>query len=181
MDEYARKEWTRESHVDETPPQIIREVLEFSQQAVNAIEAAVPHVTKNREEFERLRNDVHCIRAMTESYAEKVRAAMLVLRYRFSHDLSDMEKAETHLTKSLEVYLKLAELTKDTYHFANSLQTSHRKIPFSGGSNGDPVNYHWAQLVDDYRGELDNFKAQIESLRETDNTSGRAGGPNFKP
>jgi len=173
LDEYAEKEWANEPHEGETPPQIIREVLEFSQQAVTAIEAAVPHVTRNREEFERLRNDVHCIRAMTENYTEKVRAAMLVLRYRFSHKLSDMEEAETHLVKSLEAYLKLMELTKDTYHFANSLQTSHRKIPFSGGSGGNPAYYHWKQLVDDYRLELANFRAKIKHLRDTDGVYGR--------
>jgi hypothetical protein len=181
LDEHADKEWANEPHEGETPLQIIREVLEYSQQAVDAVEAAVPHVTKNREEFERLRNDIHCIRAMTENYTEKVRAAMLILRYRFSHELSDMEEAETHLAKSLDAYLKLAELTKDTYHFANSLQTSHRKIPFSGASDGDPVNYHWTQLVDDYRRELTDFKAKIEALRETDTASGRPGESNLKP
>ena len=181
LDEYADKEWADEPHEGETPPRIIREVVAFSQQAVDAVEAAVPHVTKNREEFERLRNDIHCIRAMTENYAEKVRAAMLVLRYRFSHELSDMEKAETHLAKSLNAYLKLAELTEDTYHFANSLQTSHRKIPFSGGEDGRPANYHWTQLVDDYRRELVEFKAKTEVLRETDIASGRPDESNRKP
>ena len=181
LDEYAEREWANEPHEGETPPQIIREVLVFSQQAVDAIEAAVPHVTKNRAEFERLRNDIHCIRAMAENYAEKVRAAMLVLRYRCSHGLSDMEEAETHLAKSLEAYLKLAELTKNTYHFANSLQTSHRKIPFSGGSNGDPANYHWTQLVDNYRRELADFRDEIESARESDIASGRPNESDLKP
>jgi len=174
LDEYADKEWANEPHEGETPPQIIREVLAFSRQALDAIEAAVPHVTKNREEFERLRNDMHCIRAMTESYAEKVRAAMLVLRYRLSHELSDMEKAETHLTKSFEAYVKLAQLTEDTYYFANSLQTSHRKIPFSGGSHGEPADYHWMQLVDEYRRELADFRTEIKGLRETGGASGHS-------
>jgi hypothetical protein len=181
LGEYARREWADEPHEGETPPQIIREVLTFSQQAVGAVEAAVPHVTKNRQEFKRLRNDVYCIRAMTESYAEKVRAAMLVLRYRFSHELSDMEKAETHLAKSFEAYLRLAELTRDTYHFANSLQTSHRKIPFSGGEDGHPANYHWTQLIDDYHRELADFKAMVESLRKTDIASGRPSESNLEP
>jgi hypothetical protein len=180
LDEYAEKKWANEPHKGETPPQIIREVLEFSQQAVDAIEAAVPHVTRNREEFERLRNDVHCIRAMTENYAEKVRAALLVLRYRFSHDLSDMEEAEIHLAKSLEAYQKLAELTKDTYHFANSLQTSHRKIPFSGGEDGRKGNYHWTQLVDDYRLELVDFRTRVGVLREAGGASGHAEGSGVK-
>jgi len=174
LDEYAERQWANEPHEGETPPQIIREVLEFSQQAVDAMEAAVPHVTKNREEFERLRNDIHCIRAMAESYVEKVRAAMLVLRYRFSHELSDMEEAETHLAKSLDAFLRLAELTEDTYYFANSLQTSHRKIPLSGGKGGQPANYHWTQLIDDYQRELTDFRTKIEGLREPGGASGHS-------
>jgi hypothetical protein len=180
LDEYAGREWANEPHEGETPPQIIREVLEFSQQAVDAIEAATPHVTKNRAEFERLRNDIHCIRAMTESYTDKVRAAMLILRYQFSHELSDMEEAETHLAKSFDAYRKLAALTEETYHFANSLQIAHRKIPFSGGENGRPANYHWTQLVDDYRRELAEFRAKVEALRETDIASARPAGSNLE-
>jgi hypothetical protein len=72
-------------------------------------------------------------------------------------------------------------LTEDTYHFANSLQTSHRKIPFPGGEDGRPADYHWTQLVDDYRRELAGFKAKIEALRETDIASGRPGESNLKP
>jgi hypothetical protein len=181
LDEYANRQWANQPHEGETPPQIIREVLEFSQQAVAAIEAAAPHVTKNRKEFERLRNDIHCIRAMSENYAEKVRAAILVLRYRFSHELSDMEQAETHLAKSFEAYKKLAELTENTYHFANSLQTSHRKIPFSGGRNSEPANYHWTQLIDDYQRELTDFRAEIKRLRDIDSAPGHPDDSNLRP
>jgi hypothetical protein len=117
---------------------------------------------------------------VTENYAEKVHAAMLVLRYRFSHELSDMEKAETHLAKSFEAYLKLVELTRDTYHFANSLQTSHRKIPFSGGEDGRPANYHWTRLVDDYRRELTDFRTKIKGLRETGGASGHSNESSIK-
>ncbi len=181
LDEYVSRQWANEPHEGETPPQIIRDVLEFSQQAVAAIEAAVPHVTKNREEFERLRNDIHCIRAMSENYTEKVQAAMLVLHYRFSHELSDIKQAETHLAKSFEAYKKLAELTKGTYHFANSLQTSHRKIPFSGGRDDKPANYHWTQLTDEYHRELTDFRAQIERLRDIDGVPGHPDDSNLRP
>ncbi len=53
-------------------------------------------VTKNRAEFERLRNDTLCIQAMAENYAAKVRAAELDLRYNYSHDIGDLERAEAY-------------------------------------------------------------------------------------
>src|SRR5206468_2450090 len=87
LGEYVEKEWKHEPHVGETPPQIIREVLDFSKEAVDEIDAAESKVEKDREEFERLRNDVHCIREMSQFYADKANAAMLVLRYNYSHDI----------------------------------------------------------------------------------------------
>ena len=115
-------------------------------------DAAEPLVTKNRAEFERVRNDVHCIRAMSENYAEKAEAAMCVLRYGYSMDVSDMEAAEGHLAASLEYYRQLVALTKDTYDFANSMQTSQRKIPVVGGVGGHPANYLLEPASSDLRG-----------------------------
>jgi hypothetical protein len=162
---YAEKEWKKEPHEGETPPSIIREVLDYSAKAVAEIDAAAPAVTKNKEEFSRLRNDVHCIRAMSQNYAAKASAAMSVLRYGYSHDIADMEKAEKELEASLVYYKQLADLTKDTYQFANSMQTSQRKIPVSGGVGGKPANYHWTQLVPVYEKELADFQKQVADLK----------------
>ena len=93
LQEYVQKESKKEPHEGETPPQIIREVLDYSQKAVASIEAAAPQVTRNKVEFARLRNDIHCIHAMSEFYASKANAAYCVLRYNYSHDLADMELA----------------------------------------------------------------------------------------
>lgn len=165
LQEYAEREWRKQSHEGETPPQIVEEVLEFSKKAVEAIDAAAPNVTKNQEEFARLRNDVHCIRAMSQNYAAKVRAAMAVLRYQYSNDVTDMERAREQLTESLEHYKRLAELTKDTYKFANSMQTSQRKIPFVGGVGGKPANNHWVQLVPAYEAELSDLERKVAALK----------------
>ena len=165
LEEYAQREWRGEPHEGETPPQIVAEVLDYSMRAADAIEAAAPHVTTNRDEFERVRNDVHCIRAMSQCYAAKVNAAMLVLRYRHSKDVNDLVKAEPHLAESLEHFRKLAALTKDTYRFANSMQTNQRKIPVNGGVDGKPVAYHWVQLVPLYENELDEFRHRIELIK----------------
>jgi len=165
LKEYAAKEWRREPHAGETPPQIVDEVLDFSARAVTAIEAAAPHVTRNREEFARLRNDIRCIRALSENYAAKVKAALCVLRFDYSQDRADMEEAEGHLAQSLAHYRQLAALTRDTYRFANSMQTAQRKIPAAGGLNGAPAHYHWTQLVPLYEQELADFRMQLATLK----------------
>jgi len=167
LQEYAEREWNRQPHEGETPPQIVDEVLGFSVKAAAEIDAAAADVTLNRAEFERLRNDIHCIRAMSQNYCSKVRAAMLVLRYRRSGDRADMEQAARFLAESLEHYRTLERLTRDTYVFANSMQTSQRRIPVPGGAGGKPANYHWTQLLGLYEKELADFQAQVDGLRKT--------------
>ncbi len=166
LQDYVRREWNGEPHEGETPASIIREVLDYSQRAVEAADTAAPLVKTNQFEFERLRNDVRCIQAMSECYAAKAGAALHVLRYGFSHDLADMEKAEVELSDSLEHFRKLAALTSRTYRFANTMQTFQRKIPFPGGISGVRTNYHWTQLLPLYEEELQSFRAQVAALRE---------------
>jgi hypothetical protein len=164
LGEFAEKEWNHEPHEGETPPQIIDQVLDFSEKAVDEIDAAAPDVTENKAEFDRLRNDVYCIRAMSQSYCAKANAALLVLRYGYSHDPADMEKASVFLAQSLDYYRTLAKLGDDHYQFANGMQTSQRKIPVSGGHNGKPANYLWSQLLPLYEKELADFHRRIDAI-----------------
>ncbi len=165
LGEYAQRAWHNQPHEGETPPRIVDEVLDYAARAVAAIEAAAPLVKTHGDEFERLRNDVHCIRLMSLNYAEKVRAAMAVLRFRYSGDPADMEAAERHLAASLEYFRALADRTAKTYRFANTMQTNQRKIPFNGGVDGKPINYHWTQLVPLYEQELAEFRARVARIR----------------
>jgi hypothetical protein len=165
LKEYVEREWNGKPHEGETPPQIVGEVLEYSGQAVKAIDAAAAAVTKNRDEFERLRNDVHCIRAVSLNYAAKVEAAMLVLRFQHSREVSDMQQAARSLAESLEYFHALVRLTEDRYDFANSMQTSHRRIPVVGAVDGQPANYHWVQLLEIYERELEEFERQVNELK----------------
>ena len=167
LDEFVRKEWNRQPHAGETPESIIADVLEESSNAVTAADAAAAFVTENRAEFERLDNDVHCIQLMAENYSAKVKAAELVLRYHYSHDIGDMEQAEQYLAESFADYQKLSALASPAYHFANGMQTSQRKIPFSGGIHGVGTNYLWSQLVPLYRKELEDFRARVAELKQT--------------
>ena len=146
----------------------IREVLDYSINAVAAADAAGPVVTINRDEFERLRNDVHCIRAMSENYAAKVNAADAWCCATITATTSvTWNRRKNSWSESFADYQQLAALTEKTYHFANSMQTSQRKIPFTGGVNGVGTNYLWSQLVPLYRKELDDFRARVVELQKT--------------
>jgi len=164
LQEYVERQFKGQSHIGETPPQIIQEVLGYSQKAVEAIEAAKPLVTRNQAEFDRLYNDIHCIRAMSENYAAKVNAAIYVLRYKFSEDIQDLKKASQYLEESLNHFRKLTELTRETYNFAQSMQTSQRKIPLPGAEHGEPANYHWSQVLEKYKKELKDLKNYIKKV-----------------
>jgi hypothetical protein len=175
LDEYVKKEWDHEPHVGETPESIIADVLHFSSNAVAAANAAEPLVTKNHDEFERLRNDTRCIQMMAMNYSAKVRAAEHVLRYDYSHDLDDMKQAENFLVDSLVAYKELVMLTTPAYHYANSMQTSQRKIPVPGGIRGGAgTNYLWSQLLPRYERELTDFQSHLAELEHTAKTTADA-------
>ncbi|AXP80037.1 hypothetical protein CJ739_944 [Mariniflexile rhizosphaerae] len=160
--EYAKKEWENSPHEGETPVQIINEIVEHGKQAVLAIDKAEANVTKDKEEFSRLKNDMYCYNAFANFFSEKVETALLVLRYSYSNDIKDLEKALPHLEKSITYYQELVNLTKDTYLYANSMQTAQRRIPI-GGDDGN--NKTWEELLPHYERELANFKRNLNLLK----------------
>jgi hypothetical protein len=164
LKEFAEREAKGLPHEGETPPQIAAEVDELSARAVAAIERAAPHVTKNAAEFDRLRNDIHAIRAMSQHYATKANAALEVLRYQYSKKLSHMQRAELLLADSVVHFRELTRLTTGRYTAANSMQTSQRRVPLPGGVAGQRANYHWSQLLPVYEKELVDFRAQVAAL-----------------
>jgi hypothetical protein len=164
LQEYARREWAGQKHEGETPLSVIEDASRFAARAVEAIEKAAPLVTKDRDQFERLRNDVHCIELVSRNYAEKIRAALLVLRYGYRRDQEDMKQAAVHLEKSLEIYRTLAQRTAGTYRYANTLQTGHRRIPIRGWRDDQPYYYHWQQMLPLYEEELAQFQQRVARL-----------------
>jgi hypothetical protein len=160
--DYARKEWNGETHKGELPLQIIEETVRHGEAAVEAIEKAASSVSNNTDEFERLKNDVYCYLTFAQFFAEKVKAAELVLRYKYSNDISDLEKAVPFLEKSVSYFSELVDLTKDTYLYANSMQTAQRRIPITGI---DGTNKTWEELLPHYQAELDNFKRNLNTLK----------------
>lgn len=160
--EFVEREWRHEPHTGELPLDIVAQVEAHGDRAVAAIDAVAEQVTANREEFGRLRNDMHCYREFAYSFSEKVRAARHVLNYKWGKDIGELDKAVPRLEKSLEHYRRLVALTKDTYLYANSMQTAQRRIPV-GGDDGKMK--HWQELLPLYEQELANLKKNIVRLR----------------
>lgn len=175
LDEYVRKEWNKEPHVGETPKRVRLEALAFSAKAEELINEVA--VQKNREEFERLQNDITCINWLASYYDFKVFVAESRLHYDFSHDPKDLHKAELMLETSLGIFQQLENATKGTYRFANSMQTGHRKIPFPGAANGVGTNYHWSQVLPLYERELEDFRAQVVELKRPKPAGSETGAP----
>lgn len=165
--DFARKEFNNEPHNGETPAWAIGKIVEYAEKAVRAIES-VEGVTKEPAEFEMLKNDIYCYEAMARYFSEKAKAAVLVLNYGYSKDISDLESAVPLLEKSITHFENLVELTKDTYLYANSMQTQQRRIPIGGN---DGKNKTWEELLPFYVEELQNFKRNIELLKSTKGTA----------
>lgn len=160
--QYAEKEWKKQPHTGETPVQIIQEVQEHGQRSVSAIESAAGGITKNKEEFSRLMNDMYCYKALAGHFAQKAEAALKVLRYKYSSDIADLDKALPLLQQSVDSYKELVQLTKGTYLYANSMQTQQRKIPIRG-VNGTFKT--WAEVLVPFEQELKHFTKTIDSLK----------------
>jgi hypothetical protein len=166
LNDYAEKEWKGEKHIGETPVRVMQEVKAHGDRALAAIEAITKNVTKNKKEFARLTNDMKCYRALAYHYSEKAAAALLVLRYKHSNDVADLQVALLHLQKSMENYKELVSLTKATYLYANSMQTQQRKIPLRG-VNGTFKT--WQEVLIPFEKELSVFAQKIDSLKQNKN------------
>ncbi|MBL7741832.1 MAG: hypothetical protein JNN00_00025 [Chitinophagaceae bacterium] len=166
--QFAEKEWKGEPHIGETPVQVIEEVKEHGDHAVASIESVAASVTKGKEEFERLKNDMYCYKQLAYHYAQKAEAALDVLRYKYSGDISDLEAALPLLEQSIISYRQLVQLTRESYLYANSMQTQQRKIPLRGV---DGTFKTWREVLRPFQEELRHFKAKVDSLKSA---SGKA-------
>ncbi len=160
--DYADREWKGEKHIGETPVQIINEVRSHGDKAVLAIAAVEKNIKINKAEFERLKNDMLCYNSMADHFANKAQAALSVLKYKYSNDIKDLEKAVVSLQQSVNNYKTLVGLTNASYLYANSMQTQQRKIPMRG-VNG--TYKHWKEMLPVFETELNTFKHKIDSLK----------------
>ncbi|HLP75708.1 MAG TPA: hypothetical protein VK327_02210, partial [Candidatus Paceibacterota bacterium] len=165
LDEFMRKEKSKEPHVGETPESVIQSVCESATRAQGDLAAVESKVTRNRDEFERLFNDTACLTDLSIYYATKVRAAEAVLAEGVAGTGSDKRSAEEWMRMSVDMFKCLATRADDSYRFANSMQTAHRKIPFAGAVNGRGTNYLWSQVLPLYEQELKDFQTAVENIK----------------
>lgn len=164
--EYVEKEWKHQEHVGELPLDIVNQCVEHGDKAVEDLNGIDGYITKNRDEFARLANDINCYRDFAYSFKYKVLAAQQMLNYKWSKDVAYLQKAVPLLQQSNEYYAALVEKTKDTYYNANSMLTSQRRIPV-GGDGGKYST--WSEMMPVYQEEFDNLKKNIASLTSEGN------------
>jgi len=165
-EDYIEKELKGEIHLGETPYDMISDVSYFAKRALDKCEEAKAHFSPDNQEFLRICKDVKAIYLMAESYNEKLKAAMKILKYKYTMDskcmgdISLLQEALPFMENSLSLYRQLAELTEETYLYANSMQTPQRKIPFP---NGETYG-HWVQCLPEYEKELANYRSHLTDL-----------------
>lgn len=160
--EYVEKNWKHEPHVGELPLDIVEQTEAHGLRAVRAIDAVEPQVARQKDEFTRLKNDMHCYRELALSFGWKVRACEHVLNYKWGKDINELDTAAAMLQESLSHYRRLADLTRGTYLYANSMQTHQRRIPI-GGDGGKYI--HWQEMLPVYEQELEALRRNTAMLR----------------
>jgi hypothetical protein len=164
--EYVEKEWKKQAHVGEMPLDIIAQVVVHGDKAVAAIDSVEEKVNRNSDEFERLRNDMHCYREFAWFFNYRVKAAKLILDYQWGKDIKNLDAALPLMEKSLQHYARLVDLTKNSYWYANSMQTAQRAVPITGA---DGKNKTWEELFVHYKIELQNYKNNLALLKDNQN------------
>lgn len=160
--EFVEKEYNGTPHVGELPLDITAQCIAHGEKAVAAIES-VGKVRENRDEFARLSNDMNCYRLFAYFFDRKVKAAREVLNYQWTKDLRHLDAALPLLEESLDYYSKLVGLTEGSYLYANSMQTSMRRIPIAGDEG---KNKTWSEMLVHYQTELQNFKNNLSTLKD---------------
>lgn len=160
--EYVEKEWKGEQHIGELPLDIVDQCVEHGIQAEDAVNMITAKPSRHADEFERVRKDMIFYRMFAASFRWKVMAAQQVLNYKWSQDIKYLEKAVEYLEQSQNWWNTLSMSTQDAYLYANSMQTSQRRVPV-GGDGGKMKT--WSELAVVYQDELDALKTNIEKLK----------------
>lgn len=159
--DYVEREVNHQPHDGETPVGIADLTADSSAKAVAEAEAAAPYITRNRDEYARIVNDVRCIHILMLFYQAKIRAAEQVMTYGYDHDPARLSQAGNLLAQSVESYRQLVSLTGQTYRQACALNTPHLRIPLTGGPGKNTI---WRDILPAYQKELDTFRKQINIL-----------------
>ncbi|MFV0503341.1 MAG: hypothetical protein ACK5LT_05170 [Lachnospirales bacterium] len=168
LDAYCRKEINGQEHFGENPIDMFNDVIWYAKEAYDNILKVKNKVNKNNEELNYYISDIEAIYKLVMHFNYKVKAAAQILYYKYTMDencvgdVSILEKALPLWEESLKWYRELEELTKNTYLYANSMQTPQRKIPFP---NGETYG-HWSQCLPEYEKEFINFKKNLNNMKK---------------
>jgi len=146
---------------EETPIGVSDETVEASRRALESAEAAAPFVSKDKDEYARVVNDMRAISLLMQFYNAKTKAAEQTMLYGYDHDGAHLRQAETLLAESVERFRELADVAGPAYRTATSMETTQRQIPFRGGMNQFP---NWQQCLPMYEKELATFRTRIAQL-----------------
>ena len=160
--EYVEKEWKGEKHVGELPLDIVDQCVQHGNEAEEAVSHITAVPTRHVDEFERVVKDMKYYRWFACAFRSKVLAARQVLNYKWTHDMKYLETAVQYLEQSQHWWKALSLATHDTYLYANSMQTSQRRIPV-GGDNGNFKT--WSDMLPIYQEELEALKANIAKFK----------------
>ncbi len=161
LDEYAAEEVKKQPHHGETPIGVSDDTVEASRQAYAAAQAAAPFVTRNRDEYNRIVNDMHAIYLLMQFYNDRIRAAQEVMLYGYDRDAAHLRRAQPLLGESVERYRALTSVAGPAYRTATSMETTQRQIPFRGGMRDFPS---WQQCLPMYEKELAIFNKRVAQL-----------------
>ena len=162
LTEYVEKEYKGIPHKGELPLDIVDQCVNHGDRALVEMAAISTKPTRHADEFQRVWNDFLCYATFAKAFQLKVRAAELVLMYKWTKDITYLESAMPLLEQSLSIWYELSRMTDLWYLYANSMQTAQRRIPV-GGDGGKMKT--WSELATVYQAELDAFKENLEKMK----------------
>ena len=165
--EYVEKEWKGEKHVGELPLDIAQQCIDHGLKAAEELLDSLQQPTRHQDELKRVLCDFSCYLTFALSFQKKVMAAQQVLNYKWTKDIKYLDADVPLLEESLGAWKILSILTEDTYLYANSMQTSQRRVPV-GGDGGNFKT--WSDMLPVYEEELEALKANIVKLKEPSST-----------
>ncbi|MGL5913956.1 MAG: hypothetical protein ACRCZB_07300 [Bacteroidales bacterium] len=160
--DWVAHESKNQIYIGQTPIDVIDDVLQHAKSSVEAINKMERHITKSKDKFEALCNDVYCYNDFANFFAQKTKAAEMILRYQHSCNTEDLESALLFLKNSLIHWRSLVERMQGSYLFANSMQTKQRIISIIGGQIEGQT---WEEISSYYEMELANLKRNIALIK----------------
>jgi hypothetical protein len=114
--EYAEKVAAGETVADAmTPERVVGLLVEMAEKGLDIAEKGQAAATKNRDEAARFVSDSQALVYITKAWREKVLAAIAKRAYQKTGEEKYADELRNHLRQSIEIYLKLAALTEETY------------------------------------------------------------------